>query len=65
MADGSGAMTAIGRGHRDVLCGVRRMWVGGGEQNVWIGDVPRNMHHMGSDRDGDGLLCRPHLRCSF
>lgn len=50
------AMAASGRGHWDVLCGVWRMWISGGEQDVWIHYVPWNMHCLGTRRYGDDLF---------
>lgn len=52
-------------GNRYVLCDICWMRSRSGEQNVRISVFSRDLHNMGIDRYGHGLLCWSHLRRSL
>lgn len=52
-------------GRWNVLRGVCRVWIGDCEQDVWPGDVSRDLHYMGFNCYGDDLLGWAHFWSSF
>ena len=59
-------MTVGGRGVGHILLDICRLWVGGGEFELWKGgDCAGNINSLGPCCDGSGLLSWPHLRRPF
>lgn len=53
------------RGRWNVLRGVCRLWIGGGEQSLWVCDISWDLYNMGAYCHGHDLFGWSHLRRPF